>query len=280
MQSSLRAYDRLADRIKLHRQVDKRSVVVVEGPADRRLIRRLLPDHAVVVFVNDSRDNVLLTASELGKLGLEGVACLVDRDFDDAVENAQARGLPVVGYDGADLEDMLAHSPAMHRLLGELASESKLEDYGGAGVLIARAREQTAPIARIRRLNAARGWSLIFDAVDLPSKVNKETLELNVTGLCMALRRTWDESVPQSELEEVARSGNAGTCPRTGRSLIRGRDLLAVVGVALRKAVGTKAKAQTAPDLLEGVLRSSADLDWLRRTEWFSELVRVAAIQV
>lgn len=124
MESSLRAYDRVADRIRLHRQVDKRSVILVEGPADRRLVKRLVADRAAVVFMGNTRDDVLAAARDSVKLGLDRVVCVVDRDFDDAVADAKAEGLPVVGYDGADLEDMLAHSPSLDRLLGELAKTS------------------------------------------------------------------------------------------------------------------------------------------------------------
>jgi hypothetical protein len=280
VESSLRAYDRVADRVRLHRQVDNRSTVVVEGPSDRRLIEDLIPKDAVVVFIGGTRDEVLRAASDFATLQLEHVACLVDRDFDDAVADAQAAGHPVVAYDGADLEDMLAHSPALIRMLGELASEEKLAAYGGPDALLAAARDRGWLIARIRRTNAHRGWALEFDAVDFSSKINRDTLDLNVTAMCMALRGTSEEPVSQAELEEAAREGDSGTCPRTARRLVRGRDLLVVVGVALRKVVGSRTKAQAAPDLLGEVLRSSADREWLKRSEWFAELVQVASIPV
>lgn len=132
MESSLRAYDRLADRIRLHRQVDERFVVVVEGPSDRRLVERLIPSSSATVFIGNSRDHVLEAADDLRRFDLDRVACVVDRDFDGRVAATQAAGLPVVSYDGADLEDMLAHSPAMERMIGELGSENKLNSYGGA----------------------------------------------------------------------------------------------------------------------------------------------------
>lgn len=280
MESSLRPYDRLADRIRLHRQVDQRSAVVVEGPSDERLVKGLIASDAVVVFVSGSRNEALVAASELRGLSVDRMASLVDRDFDDAVDQAQAAGDPVVAYDGADLEDMLAHSPAFERVLGELASEEKLSAYGGASAVLSEVRSAGLMVARLRRLNAERGWSLAFDAVDISSKVDRDTLALDVTAVCMALRSTWEEEVPQTELEEVARTGHSGTCPRTARPLVRGRDLLVVVGVGLRKLIGSRPKAQTTPDLLEEVLRSSADREWLRESRWFAELVQVAAIPV
>lgn len=278
MDSSLRAYDRIADRIKLHRQVDSRSTIVVEGPSDRRLITDLIPNEAVVVFVGGTRDEVLRTANDLVRLEIDRAACLVDRDFDAAVGLAITAGHPLVTYDGADLEDMLMASPAAPRMLGELASEAKLEQYGGVESLLQAARREGVTIARLRRLNAENGWSLAFGSVDLSAKINRTTLELDVVGMCMALRATWDGDVSQGDLEHAACAGDSGVCPRTSRPLVRGRDLLVVIGVALRALIGSRTKAQTAPDLLEGILRSSADRDWLRGSSWFGELTRVAMI--
>jgi hypothetical protein len=280
VESSLREFDRVADRIRLHRQVDSRSVVVVEGPSDRRLVTGVIPEDAVVVFEGGTRDAVLAAARELVALQMDRLACVVDRDFDDAVAQAHAEGLPVVAYDGADLEEMLVHSPAMHRMLGELGSEEKLADFVGVEAVIQRAREVGLPVARLRRGSANEGWALVFDAVDVYARVDKDSLELNVTGLCMALRATVEEeTVSQADLEMTAADGEVVDCPRTGRPLVRGRDLLTVVSVALRRVVGTRTKARSAPDLLEEVLRSSIDLDWLRGTDWYAELIAVAAIQ-
>src|SRR5690242_3355643 len=104
--TALRGFDRLADRLRLHRQVDDRPIAVVEGPADARFLERVIPDGALAVFEAGSRDEVLSAAQELAQSPIDRVACVVDRDFDDEVAEAEASGWPVAPYDGGDLEAM------------------------------------------------------------------------------------------------------------------------------------------------------------------------------
>lgn len=274
--TSLRNYDRLADRIRLHRQVDGRPVLVTEGYSDRRLVADLLPEGAAAMFVGGTRSEVLAVADFALKSQIDRIACLVDRDFDDAVSEAEQRGLPIVVYDGGDLEDMLLGSPAGERAINELASAPKLGAFGGALALIALVRERTAPLSRLRRANALGEWGLDFASLDLSAKVNRETLHVNVTSVCAALHRTAREGVDRQDLESCARHDSEGECPRTCRPLARGRDLLALIGVALRRLVGTRPKAQTTPELLSVVLRTAADREWLRATVWFQDLCGLA----
>lgn len=273
---SLRAYDRLADRLRLHRQADSRPIVVVEGESDRRLVRDVVGDGEAAMFVGEGRSGVLAVASAMKGMGIDRVVCLVDRDFDDLVEVAIAAALPVVAYDGADLEDMLMGSPSALRAIEELASNEKLVSYG-LDALLARVRDQATPLARLRRGNAINSWGLVFDSVDVRSKVDKRTLELNVLALCMALAPTVG-GVSVGELQAVAAAGACVECPRTGRRLLRGRDQLAFIGVALRKLVGSRPKEQTDPDFLAAVLRSSANPEWLRATAWFGCVASVAQL--
>lgn len=266
--SSLRAYDRLADRLRLHRQADSRPIVVVEGDSDRRLLQDVVGDEAAVVFVGGTRTEVLAAAFELERMNVNRVVCIVDHDFDDVVQAAIDAGLPVVAYDGADVEDMLMASPAARRAIEELASDEKLATYGLASLLDT-VREQAVPMGRLRRGNAMNGWGLVFDRIDLRSKVDKRTLELNVLGLCMALAGTAPSAVSVVELQSVAARGDSVGCPRTGRRRLRGRDQLAFVAVALRKLVGSCRKEQTDPEFLAAILRSAANPEWMRSTEWY-----------
>lgn len=275
--SSLREYDRLPDRLRLHRQADPRAILVVEGESDRRLMREVVGDSAAVVFVGGTRVDVLAVAAAVSPMGIDRVACMVDRDFDDLVQAAIDIDLPVVAYDGADLEDMLMWSPAARRAIEELASDNKLAAYG-LGALLDRVRDQAAPLGRLRRGNAVNLWGLIFDEIDLRSKVDATTLELNVLGVCMALAGTTEAPPSVSDLQEVARNGECPICPRTGRRMSRGRDQLALVGAALRRLIGTCTKDQTDPYLLGAVVRSAASPGWLRSTDWFGRISTLAEL--
>lgn len=267
--SSLQKYDRLADRIRLHRQADKRPIVVVEGPSDQRLIQDLEGD-SVTTFVAGTRSAVLITAEGTVALGVKRVACLVDRDFDDEVATAEAAGLPVLAWDGADLEDMLLDSPAGARVIEELSSDTKLQLAGGAVAILDRARSQLLPLARLRRANAQHSWYLTFDAVDLTKKIERSSLELQVTSLCSALA-TRDCGAAATDIHEAARSHPASTCPRSARYLIRGKDICAFLAVALRSVLGDWSRGGVSPEAIAGGLRAAFRSDWMRQTDWYAE---------
>src|SRR5213592_1693461 len=146
MTDSLRRGDRLADRIRLHRQVDKRPVLVIEGPSDRMLINRLMPS-AVALFEAGTRDAVIEVAG--GVSGLDRVGCVLDRDFDDAVAAAEARGLPVFPYDDADLEAMLWWSPALDDVVAEMGSQTKVRRFGGMQAVRDRCVIIISPLERL-----------------------------------------------------------------------------------------------------------------------------------
>src|SRR6266487_3311642 len=129
--ASLREYDRLADRIRLHRQVDPRPIIVVEGPSDDRFCKRVISPDIAMIFIAGTRSAVIATAATVASYKLDQIACVVDRDFDDVVADAERAGLPIAAYDSADLEAMLIESPAFQDMLLELGSAEKLHTFGG-----------------------------------------------------------------------------------------------------------------------------------------------------
>ena len=273
MNSSLYEFDRLADRIKLERQVRNRPIIVVEGKGDRRYISRIPALSGADVYIAHTRSRVLEAAADLRRLGISGVACVMDRDFDDVVASAELSELAIAAYDNSDLEAMLWASVALDDLLEEVGSEEKLQGFGGADSLRRRAYEVLAPVTRLRRANALGGWGVNFDSVSLAAKIDTHTLSVSVQSLCDSL---WSPDLPVEKAELYAAAADCRfdvTCPHTGLELVRGRDALAVTGAALRRLIGSLTHAQASTDRLEETLRlagsqaSAQSSSWLGRVE-------------
>jgi hypothetical protein len=269
--SSLYAFDRIADRIKQARQVSSAPAVVVEGKGDRRFLSRLSALRDADVYIAGTRDRVLTTAHDVVQLSLSRVVCVVDRDFDDVVSQAEVDLAVLIAYDNADLEAMLWTSAALEALLEEVGSEEKLEAFGGTEALRDAVNSVLAPVCRLRRANALEGWGLPFDAVDLASKIDLRTLSLSVQSLCDALWRP-DLGVAKSQLYEVAADGSVPTCPHSGAELIRGKDAVAVTGVALRRLIGSLTHQQASGDRLEETLRLASSDAHVSTTRWLSRV--------
>jgi hypothetical protein len=272
MTQSLRDFDNLADRIRLHRQVRKTPLLIVEGVTDKRLLERLLNLPGTDIFIASTRQVALDVAKRLTEYGVGLVAAVVDRDFDDTVAQAEANGLPVVAYDGADLESMLLTTSALDTLLSELARPERLQTFGGVEVLRAHLQDEALAVAGLRRANALHRWGLAFDEIDLASKVDRDTLRFRLPNLCDALRRTVQNGVPERQALIDSAGLDPGTCPRSGHPLRRGRDCLALLAAALRRRIGSLNHHQAEVDHLERLLRMATTHDDIEETAWLSAL--------
>lgn len=270
-QYALWVYDRLADRIRLHRQSDRRATIVGEGEADKRLVYRILPESRVVFFSAGSRDIALKTGGTLSQAGFADFSCVVDRDFDDAVARLEGAETPIAAYDDADLEAMLWWTPVLDDFLSEMGSPEKLAGFGGVAAVRKAAIDAVLPLQRLRRANALNGWGLAFDQLDLRRKMNVTSLELRTQAICDALWNP-DLAVKKAELYSVAESFPEARCPATGRPLIRGRDALAATGVILRRRAGNLSFQDAHPDRLASVLRLRATEDAITSTCWLKAL--------
>jgi hypothetical protein len=242
--NSMRELDSLADRIRLHRQRDKRPVAIVEGQSDKRVLQRSFGDQSYFYFEAGTRSIALEAASKLHSWGQDYFICVVDRDFDDAVEEMARSGVPLHPYFSADLEAMLSIAGAAAEILEEIGSSEKIAARGGSSALIQKMYSMVEAVSFLRRANFENGWGLAFDEVDLASKIDKKNLILKVQSYCAALDGTSDGSPGQSVLMKYA-SGELSpdrepVCPSGARPYFRGRDFLAILSAALCGYCGTK----------------------------------------
>ncbi|MGO9196857.1 MAG: hypothetical protein ACLQK4_06985 [Acidimicrobiales bacterium] len=265
--NSLYAFDDLVGRIRLHRQADARPIVVCEGPADLRFLNRVLDLESVALFLAGTRDAVLNAVAQLRDAGIDRLAGVVDRDFDDTVHVSEGIGLPIVCYDNADLEAMIWRSAALSDVLAELGNAEKLKSFGGVHRLRSTVEESLLPLQRLRRANALNGLGLPFDSLKLNTKVDKQSLAIRAPSLCSAL---WHADCPRSvkELIELAETGDLARCPLTDEILVRGKDCLTVTGVALRSLVGGVSHALAQPDHLGDLSRLASSPATVASSMW------------
>lgn len=241
-EQSLRDFDSIPDRIRQHRQADRRGILVVEGPSDDRLISRIT-NSRWAVFIAGNRNEVLATISGTQALKVERTAGLIDRDFDDVVDQAQSEGLPVHTFDEADLEAALVVLPVFNSLIEEFGSEKKIQSAGGPEGLRATAIGIAAVVGRVRRANAARGWGIDFDKLDFCKKVDSRKMELSVSRFVDAVL-PW---LPSPDEKEYFRNLAKEFEPKAAASgvMFRGRDALHVVRVGLQRKYGSSSISDT-----------------------------------
>lgn len=261
MSSSLRDLDRVEDRIRQHRQVERSPILIVEGPDDILVLREHVPGE--IIFPADGKRNVLRAMDSLGAWGIVGVRAVVDADFD---EPEQGRDDPrILLYEGRDLEAMLVLLGVLATILDHQGSASKIDSLGGARELCDQLISEAHAIAEIRAANQTQSWGLRFDAVDISSKADRRTLKIDLQRLVAALIQASDTDVSSADVLRVVK-GDAldGRGPR-------GKDVLALAGLALRHRAGSLPVAATVVDVISGQLRSSAGL-LVERSAWLTSL--------
>lgn len=263
MNGSLRDFDSPADRIRQHKNANADLVMVVEGPADARLLSPLLPQ--VVVFPVSGKANAISVTNQLREWDVENFLTLTDRDFDDKSVYTPHENYHIQ-YAGADMESMLVELGVLADVLDNLGSSSKIAAAGGSANVVAVCVDQARLIGRLRQKSRDENWGLNFDGVDVADKTERGDLGLDIRAYCRALRACSEESlVPQEgDMHKTLAEG--------GTDIYRGKDAIAVASVALRKKAGSLSKAACSPDLISSVVRSSATYR-LSTSDWYRFLV-------
>lgn len=258
-QPSLRELDSVADRIRQHRQVYERPVLIVEGPEDRLVLGPHL--EGVDIFPADGRTNALDAASRLHAWSIEDFVAVYDRDFLPLADSIEMQAHP---YDGRDLEHMLVGLGVLALVIDHQGSAAKLAQAGGSSALVERLIQIVEPVTKLRSANARHNLGLRFDDVDLASKIDLRTLTLKVISLHSALLAASDVVLAPSELLAEVGAVPDGLEPR-------GKDVVSAAGVALRRVAGSLPSAVADVAVLTAQLHSSAGLA-LERSSWMARL--------
>lgn len=260
--SSLKNFDSPADRIRQHRQVRKGPIVIVEGPDDVSVLESILS--GVDFFPVGGKRSVFTTTAQLAEWSMAGFVAITDRDFDGESQyevNANFH----FPYSGVDLEEMLIKLGVLAKVLRHVGSAEKISAFGGMAAIEDSVSRVAIVVGEIRRQNAAYGWGVNFDSVNLADKVDRNSLELKIDSYCSALlaghRGSGD--VDLSRLLTAAHEAKGAA--------YKGKDALAATSAALRKLVGTLDKAACDTKLLGDMLRAASSYE-VSRSTWFREL--------
>lgn len=260
---SLEQYDSPADRIRLHLQGSADRVLIVEGVADATVLREVIPHYAIVIA--GKRENVLRAAGELLEAGQKRFVAVIDKDFEPVPESGEWDEV-LFPYEGRDLECMLTELGGLARLITFKGVHAKVAKAGGSDEIVKRCKLAVEPITRLRSHARNHGWSLAFDQVPIEGKVQTEDLVFKQVPYCMALVAASDTDLTARDVEQVASDASVEPGPP------RGKDVLAVAAVALRRLAADLPKAACDPAVLCSDLHGYSLL-LLRESTWLTRLL-------
>ena len=223
----------IANEIRMKRSQHKGSFLVVEGRDDRLLMEQFTSPEACRIVVATGKQNVCDVIDILDRANFAGVVGMVDADFDRIARN-EPTSLNIVRPDFHDLETMLMCSPALGRVLGEVGSQSKLENVQDdvLKILIARAM----PMAYLRLYSLRSSLNLKFRGLKYSPWIDPQSFETNVSRLIEEVKnhsQRWDlaTEVVAIGMREVE---DAHLEPR---EICSGTDLIEVLSVGLRRVL-------------------------------------------
>ena len=249
----------IANEIRMKRSQHSGAFLLVEGRDDRLLMEKFTSPEACKIVVAEGKQNVCEVIRILESTNFAGVLGLVDADF-DRIEGTETASPNIVRPEYHDLETMLLCSPALDRILSEVGSQSKIENFQEHILkeLIARA----LPIGLLRLHSLRTGLNLKFEGLQYSSWINPISFEANVRDLLQEVKNNSQrpDLVSEALTEGMQELGKACFEPR---ELCAGVDLIEILSVGLRRVLGTnQASAVNGVELRRYLRLSFSDQDF------------------
>jgi Protein of unknown function (DUF4435) len=261
----------VAAEIVMLRAAANKSILIVEGGTDWRLMSVFVDLEVCDIVISFGRDNALEALTELRLKSFIGILCILDIDYLDHFGKLP-RGEEIVFTDEHDMEIMLIRSSAFDRLLAEMGSRDKLESLRVHGNdLREMTRDAGHEIGILRMFSQRDELNLTFS--DLRYRfVDRTNLSVNVSTMIDEVYNLSGRTCARKEglIRDIAEF----------KSLVydiwricSGHDLTAILGRALRSVFGNESAQSTKVNEIESKLRMAFGLVDFRATRMFRAIV-------
>ncbi len=254
------------------------AFLLVEGATDERFWAVHVDFRACQIRPTGGRDKALSILQTVRDEGKSGFVAVLDADF-DRLEGSLLLDADIVWTDFHDLDLMLLSSPALEKLLFEVASRKKWQDFEAAErvtvreALLARGVE----MGRLRWLSRREGLGLSFRKaekggtfrhVDHRKLCDDKTWKLNAAKLVKTVLDFSSDprTVPGDLLSRMKALPDADPW-----QLCVGHDLVGLLAVGLRSKLGSR---NLDIEDIEERLRLAFERAHLEGTEMFAALQR------
>ena len=256
----------LAGELRLTKKAFAGVVIVVEGSDDKNVIESLYDERNVRVVPGNGKPTVLGAIHILNSERVRGVLAVVDADCSRFEFSVQEEN--VCYFDFHDLETMQLFSPALNRVISEFAQNDRLAAFCGEYGLDAVRDcllEKGKFLGMLRNISNRDNLGLNFKDITFDVYIDKKTLGTNELAICQSIIGRTSECLLKYHLvcEQVQRE--AGEFAGDARELVQGHDLVNLLGVLLRHAIGSNTTNAVSENVLSRELRLA-----YRTAHWLS----------
>ncbi len=219
-----------------------------------------------------NRSAAIKVLSILEESSFPGVLAIVDADF-DVLENKFPSNQNLLFTDTHDLETMILTTSALEKVLGEFGSEEKIGQVTQSTGKDVRALLLASGmlIGYLRWISLREGLSLTFEGLNFADFINQETLRISEQSFIKAVKdKSGRHNIPDARLKVSIQSVKEDT--HDPWHVCCGHDLMCILSLGLRKAIGTWNTNDVKLDTLERSLRLAFERSHFYKTQLYASI--------
>jgi hypothetical protein len=263
-----------AAEAKMVRTTFSGTIAFVEGSTDERLIEKFVDAEECYLLVAFGKENAAGAVDILISDGTKGILAIVDADHSNVTgENAASENLLVT--EAYDLEMLVIQSDAFERVLSEYGSGGKIaaflktNQHSSLRELLV---DRCIPLGMLRLMsrNTNPPLNLKFEGLKLKGIVDGATLNINTRRLVASVvNNTAKPGLDPVQIEKDLEEALTKATPDRYQ-LCCGHDVAEVLGIGLRKALGSRVEAIACGEHIESALRLAYELRDFAKTRLYS----------
>jgi hypothetical protein len=259
--------DRDANAIRLRRSTFSGTFLLVEGSSDRIFYERFV-ERTVCTLISisgkpSSKLRIITVLSILESSGFQGVLAIVDADFDHLEVSLHSTS-NLLRTDTHDLETMLLQSSALDKVIAEFGSEEKVARFGRD--VRAALLEAGMPIGYLLWISQLDKLSLTFDGIIFSRFIDEQTLQIDEAKFIQEVKNKSQAFALKSE-DLQKRLMNQRKDNHDPWQVCCGHDLVEILSLGLRKAIGSARASDVEPSSLERNLRLAYEEAYFCKTQ-------------
>lgn len=265
--------NRVANYIRLRRSTFTGTFLLVEGSSDKVFYQRFVDELACELVEASgkpsSRQNAIDILEILEKSNFQGVLAIVDADF-DRLKSLVSNSPNLLYTDTHDLETMLIQSPALNKVLAEFGSEEKIAQFKRdvRSALL----EIAMSIGYVLWISQSDGLELTVNGITFSKFIDEQSLQINELQLIREVKNKSNKSsyfIKKKEEDLQQRLISQKSNNHDPWQVCRGHDLVQILSLGLRKALGTNKAADVEPNSLERSLRLAYEEVYFCKTQLY-----------
>jgi len=264
----------IANEIMLLRDVYQGSILLVEGPSDKRVYSKFVNHEHCEIIIAHGKENALVAVDIIDSYEFDGVLSIVDADF-SRLEGWEPSNSNVLLTDTHDLESMILYSPALDHVLSEFGSQDKINKFMKTHGSTPRNAILNAaiPLGCLRFISFQRNLNLKFEGLKFKNllryksqlRVILSRLVNCVCALSQDHRGDRSELITSIELELQK--------DHDPWQLVCGHDMVFILTISLWHLFGTNRQNQVTLDMVNRILHVSYQEIHFRQSQLYSSII-------